>query len=57
MNRDQFRGTAKGAKGRVREVAGRAAGDLKLETAGKADQLAGKVQKAVGGAKKALRAK
>lgn len=57
MNGDQFRGMAKVAKGKIREVAGKATGDLKLETAGKADQLEGKVQKAIGGAKQAFKAK
>lgn len=57
MNRDQIKGTAKVAKGRIRERAGKSSGDLKLETAGKADQVAGKIQRAFGGVKKALKVK
>jgi hypothetical protein len=38
-------------------VAGKVAGDTKLESEGKADKFAGKVQNAVGGAKDALPSK
>jgi uncharacterized protein YjbJ (UPF0337 family) len=38
-------------------VAGKVTGDTKLESEGKADQVAGKVQNAVGGIKDALRGK
>jgi uncharacterized protein YjbJ (UPF0337 family) len=41
----------------VKEVAGKATGDAKLETEGKADQVKGKVQNAVGGVKDTLRGK
>ena len=37
-------GTADKAKGRVKEAAGALAGDQKLKSEGKADQLAGKVK-------------
>ena len=41
----------------MKEWTGKAVGDKKLETEGKADQLKGKVQNAVGGLKDALRGK
>jgi len=51
MNKDRIQGSAEQAKGKVKEVAGKATGDSKLETEGKADQVAGKVQNTVGGIK------
>jgi len=51
MNKDRIEGSYEQAKGKVKEVAGKATGDAKLETEGKADQVKGKVQNAVGGAK------
>ena len=50
-------GSAKQAKGTIKQVAGKVTGDAKLETEGKADKVAGKVQNAVGGAKDTLRGK
>jgi uncharacterized protein YjbJ (UPF0337 family) len=44
-------------KGAIKQVAGKVAGHTKLESKGKADKFAGKVQNAVGGAKDALRGK
>jgi uncharacterized protein YjbJ (UPF0337 family) len=41
----------------VKETAGKAFGDKKLDAEGKADQAAGKVQNAVGGLKDAVRGK
>ena len=52
-----IKGSAKQAKGAVKEAAGRALGDAKLEGEGKADKASGKVQNAVGGLKDALRGK
>lgn len=57
MDKDRIKGSAEQAKGKVKEVAGKALGDSKLETEGKADQVAGKVQNAVGGLKDAIRGK
>jgi uncharacterized protein YjbJ (UPF0337 family) len=51
MNKDRIEGSAKQAKGKIKEVAGKATGDSKLETEGKADQAAGKIQNSVGGLK------
>ena len=44
-------------KGAIKEVAGKVTGDAKLETEGKSDKAAGKVQNAVGGLKDTLRGK
>ena len=55
MNNDRVEGTAKQAKGSVKEFAGKATGDAKLQAEGKADKAAGKVQNAVGGAKDAIK--
>ncbi|MGC2224755.1 MAG: CsbD family protein, partial [Methylocella sp.] len=45
------------AKGKVKEVAGKVAGDAKLEAEGKSDRAAGKVRNAVGGLRDKLRGK
>ncbi len=55
MNKDRVEGSFDQAKGKVKEVAGKATGDAKLETEGKADQVKGKIQNAVGGAKDAVK--
>ena len=52
-----MKGSAKQAKGAVKEVAGKITGDAKLEAEGKSDKVAGKVQNAVGGLKDSLRGK
>jgi uncharacterized protein YjbJ (UPF0337 family) len=55
MNKDRIEGSVEQAKGKVKEVAGKAVGDSKLETEGKVQQVAGKVQNAVGGFKDAVK--
>jgi uncharacterized protein YjbJ (UPF0337 family) len=55
MDKDRIEGAATNAKGKVKEVAGKAIGDGKLKAEGKADQVAGTVQNAIGGAKDAIR--
>ena len=50
-------GSAKQAKGKVKEVVGKVTDDRKLASEGKAGQLKGKVQNAVGGLKDSLRGK
>jgi uncharacterized protein YjbJ (UPF0337 family) len=55
MDKDRMEGSAEQAKGKVKEVAGKALGDEKMKTEGKADQVKGKVQNAVGGLKDALK--
>ncbi|WP_341914488.1 CsbD family protein [Ferrovibrio terrae] len=55
MDKDRIAGTAKQAKGNLKEGVGRLTGDAKLKAEGKADQIEGKLQNAVGGAKDAVR--
>ena len=57
MDKDRIKGSAEQAKGVVKELAGKVSGDKKLESEGKADKVAGKVQNAVGGIKDTLRGK
>jgi uncharacterized protein YjbJ (UPF0337 family) len=57
MDKDRIEGSAKQAKGAIKEAAGKALGDAKLESEGKADKAAGKIQNAVGGIKDTLRGK
>ena len=57
MDKDRIKGSAQQAKGAVKEVAGKITGDAKLETEGKSDKVAGKVQNSVGGLKDSLRGK
>ncbi len=52
---DRVEGAARNLGGKVKEAAGKVTGDAKLESEGKADQAAGKVQNAIGGAKDAVR--
>ncbi|MHC3126998.1 CsbD-like protein [Brevundimonas sp. GN22] len=56
-DRDRIEGAAKNIGGKVKEGIGNLTGDEKLKAEGKADQVEGKVQNAVGGAKDALRGK
>ncbi|HVZ27899.1 MAG TPA: CsbD family protein [Rhizomicrobium sp.] len=55
MDKDRIEGSAKQAKGSIKEAAGKVTGDSKLQAEGAADKMAGKVQNAVGGAKDAIR--
>jgi uncharacterized protein YjbJ (UPF0337 family) len=55
MNKDRIEGSLEQAKGKMKEVAGKATGDVKLESEGKAQQVAGKIQNAVGGAKDSVK--
>jgi uncharacterized protein YjbJ (UPF0337 family) len=54
-DQDRIDGAAKTMGGKVKEAAGDVTGDEKLKAEGKADQVEGKVQNAVGGVKDALR--
>ena len=56
-DKDRIIGSAKVVKGNIKEAAGKAVGDAKLEAQGKADKIEGKVQNAVGGIKDALKGK
>jgi uncharacterized protein YjbJ (UPF0337 family) len=55
MDKDRVAGSAKVVKGKVKEAIGKAVGDVKLESEGKADKIAGKVQNAVGGLKDTIK--
>jgi uncharacterized protein YjbJ (UPF0337 family) len=57
MDKDRIAGSAKQAKGAVKEVVGKATGDAKLQSEGKSDKVAGEAQNAVGGIKDAIRGK
>lgn len=52
---DRIEGVAKNIGGKIKEAAGKLTGDEKLKAEGRADQVAGKVQNAVGGVKDALK--
>lgn len=54
---DRIEGAAKNIGGKIKEGVGKMTGDTKLQAEGKADQVEGKVQNAVGGAKDSLRNK
>ena len=55
MDKDRIAGAAKEIKGSVKETIGKAVGDAKLRSEGKADKAEGKVQNAIGGLKDALK--
>jgi uncharacterized protein YjbJ (UPF0337 family) len=55
MNKDRIAGSAKEIKGSVKETVGKAVGDAKLVSDGKADKVEGKIQNAIGGLKDALK--
>lgn len=52
---DRIEGAARNLGGKAKELAGKVTGDEKLKAEGKADQVGGKVQNAVGGLKDTLR--
>jgi uncharacterized protein YjbJ (UPF0337 family) len=55
MHKDEAKGAAKDIKGSIKEAAGKASGNERLEAEGAADRVAGKVQKGVGSLKEAAR--
>ena len=55
MDKDRVAGSAKEIKGALKEAVGKVVGDAKLKTEGKADQVEGKLQNALGGLKDAAR--
>jgi uncharacterized protein YjbJ (UPF0337 family) len=55
MNKDRIAGAAKEIKGSVKETIGKAVGDAKLQSDGKADKIEGKIQNAIGGLNDALK--
>ncbi len=54
---DKAKNTAQQAKGKLKETAGKVSGNDKLRAEGKADQVKGKVENAIGGLKDAVRGK
>ena len=55
MHKDEAKGTAKEARGHVKDAVGKATGDEKLQVDGAADKAEGAIQKGVGKAKEAAR--
>jgi uncharacterized protein YjbJ (UPF0337 family) len=55
--KDRIKRSAKQTKGTAKEVVGKALGDAKLHSEGRADKIEGKDQNAVGGLKDALKEK
>ncbi len=55
MNKDQIKGRTESAKGKVKEVTGKAVGNKNLENRGKVDQVRGKIQKNYGDVKDDVR--
>ena len=52
---DRVEGAAKNIGGNIKEAAGKVTGDEKLKAEGRAEQVEGKIQNAVGGVKDTLR--
>jgi uncharacterized protein YjbJ (UPF0337 family) len=57
MDKDRIVGSGKQIKGAVKQTVGKAVGDAKLESEGKADRIEGKVQNTIGGLKDTLKGK
>jgi uncharacterized protein YjbJ (UPF0337 family) len=55
MGKNQIKGEFKKAKGKIKEVTGKATGDKSLEVEGKVDQAAGNLQVQYGKAKSDLK--
>jgi uncharacterized protein YjbJ (UPF0337 family) len=55
VDEDRIVGSAKEIKGSVKETIGNATGDAKLRSDGRADQVEGKIQNAIGGVKDVVR--
>ena len=55
MHKDEAKGAAKDIKGSMKEAAGKATGNERLEAEGAGERVAGKVQKGVGALKDAAR--
>ena len=55
MNKDQAKGRIAEVKGKVKEVAGRAVGNVNLEQKGKLQKTVGKIQAAYGDLKNDLK--
>lgn len=55
MNKDQIKGRGNEAKGKVKEVVGRAVGNKEMETKGAVEKTKGKVQSAYGDVKEDIK--
>jgi len=55
MDKDRIVGAAHQIKGSIKEAVGEPVGDGKLQSHGKSEKTAGKVQRAVGGMRDTLR--
>jgi uncharacterized protein YjbJ (UPF0337 family) len=55
MDKDRIAGTARQAKGAVKETTGKVLGDSKLISEGKSDKAAGKIENAIGVLKDSLK--
>jgi uncharacterized protein YjbJ (UPF0337 family) len=55
VDKDRIAGSAKEIAGAVKQAAGKAVGDVKLESHGKAEKAEGKIQNAVGGLKDTIK--
>ena len=55
MHKDEIKGAARDAKGSIKEAAGKATGNERLQAEGAAERVAGKVEKGVGALKDAAR--
>ncbi len=55
MDKDRVEGAAKTAGGKIKEAAGKALGDQKMEAEGNIKKNEGKIQNAVGGIKDTIR--
>ena len=55
MDKDRIVGSAKELKGAVKQALGKALGDAKLESDGRADKIEGTIQNAFGGIKDTLK--
>ena len=57
VDKDRVVGSAKVVKGKLKEAVGKAIGDAKLKSEGKADKIEGKVQNVIGSLKDAIKGK
>jgi uncharacterized protein YjbJ (UPF0337 family) len=55
MDKERIKGAAQQAKGEMKDVAGKALGDSKMQAEGKADKAEGKIRNTVGGMKDSVR--
>ena len=55
VNKDQVEGVGKQAKGAVKDAVGKMTGNKQTQAEGKADKVAGKVQKGYGDAKEKIK--